>query len=853
MELPATSSLVLQKRRAGLEIKAVHRSPQACLYCRSRKVRCDVSKNGQPCMNCNLDEQKCVVTKRASRRFSNGHSKFQACPQPDTGRRKTTRAQEPIIETITELDIHPQRPSTCDQPAYNDKPNQSVVEDHHDTPTGKNAQSDTSGTSDSCYEATPAVEPPATDLLSSFFVNPGADQPPEPSEMVVYCSYSFLAISNMFYVPAQDVRFLDKEDCFRLPARSILDQAIQQYFLHVHPLLPMLSEADFWEAYYSPAPEEAKKTSLLLIQAMLFVSCNFLPLESINRLGYSNVRSARASFYRKAKLIYDFGVEPSSLATAQAALLLTFWTPPLNADSKPNTSWLMIAIENARRTKADYYSDISNLTAKKPGDHAILRRLWWCCIIRDRILPLGLRRSILITPAHFDFKKNMELGSTDLQAEICRSNMYNAETKTALANVAKRLLKLSVILTDVLLLLYPLQRVNENCQDTQLKSASLRKCKEDLLRWYTETPITRSGRRENIVEHKSVTMHTTLMYIYYHGAAILLCHDDLKLVEVTSNPSQISRISQARQEVQHSIACIADLLDRLNQLHVARWLPITIVAYAAFPLAVHILDAQFPRLQDGKPIDEKENGQSKQRQLSTLIKAMKVFHEQYDGVEDVVKTIRNVIRHIQLHVEISSAEAAERNEPLSDSSNWDLLLALAIDWSLSTGKSADGQDFTTYLGGLFSQPKKPPGSSINVSTSTSEGIHRGQHSPLTKEQAPNFGMSTPSSHDDEFEHYRFVDSSLLSGCTLGDDSRQNGFATSISPHADPHILGSVWDGMILDNFVGVDAGNDGTMTWDLHAPCDGHDQVGVRTGQLLDISPEADCCDSLSSPFVINQ
>lgn len=118
------------------------------------------------------------------------------------------------------------------------------------------------------------VEPPATDLLSSFFVNPGADQPPEPSEMVVYCSYSFLTISNMFYVPAQDVRFLDKEDCFRLPARSILDQAIQQYFLHVHPLLPMLSEADFWEAYYSPAPEETKKTSLLLIQAMLFVSCN---------------------------------------------------------------------------------------------------------------------------------------------------------------------------------------------------------------------------------------------------------------------------------------------------------------------------------------------------------------------------------------------------------------------------------------------------------------------------------------------------------------------------------------------------------------------------------------------------
>jgi hypothetical protein len=37
------------------------RSVQACLTCRSRKVRCDVSLHGQPCTNCSLDEKQCLV------------------------------------------------------------------------------------------------------------------------------------------------------------------------------------------------------------------------------------------------------------------------------------------------------------------------------------------------------------------------------------------------------------------------------------------------------------------------------------------------------------------------------------------------------------------------------------------------------------------------------------------------------------------------------------------------------------------------------------------------------------------------------------------------------------------------
>lgn len=43
------------------------RAKRACLSCRTRKVRCDVSHGGTPCMNCYLDGEECVVLQRASR------------------------------------------------------------------------------------------------------------------------------------------------------------------------------------------------------------------------------------------------------------------------------------------------------------------------------------------------------------------------------------------------------------------------------------------------------------------------------------------------------------------------------------------------------------------------------------------------------------------------------------------------------------------------------------------------------------------------------------------------------------------------------------------------------------------
>lgn len=53
------------KLKSSMKIRK--RATKACLSCRARKVRCDVSQRGSPCMNCYLDSETCIVTGRASR------------------------------------------------------------------------------------------------------------------------------------------------------------------------------------------------------------------------------------------------------------------------------------------------------------------------------------------------------------------------------------------------------------------------------------------------------------------------------------------------------------------------------------------------------------------------------------------------------------------------------------------------------------------------------------------------------------------------------------------------------------------------------------------------------------------
>ncbi|KAM0206011.1 hypothetical protein ACHAQD_012546 [Fusarium lateritium] len=67
-------------------------------------------------------------------------------------------------------------------------------------------------------------------------------------------------------------RQLDSEDCYRLLGQPLFRRLMESYFLFVNPMLPLLSEGDFWESF-STLDQTSCRKNIVLLQAMLFAAC----------------------------------------------------------------------------------------------------------------------------------------------------------------------------------------------------------------------------------------------------------------------------------------------------------------------------------------------------------------------------------------------------------------------------------------------------------------------------------------------------------------------------------------------------------------------------------------------------
>lgn len=100
----------------------------------------------------------------------------------------------------------------------------------------------------------------------------------DPMRTELKALYSSMPFLKALSIRDRDFNHLNSQGCLRVPAKPILDQFVRHYFLYVHPLLPLLNEADFWRAY-NPAQTETysnpdgSPVSLLLLQAIMFASC----------------------------------------------------------------------------------------------------------------------------------------------------------------------------------------------------------------------------------------------------------------------------------------------------------------------------------------------------------------------------------------------------------------------------------------------------------------------------------------------------------------------------------------------------------------------------------------------------
>jgi hypothetical protein len=111
-------------------------------------------------------------------------------------------------------------------------------------------------------------------------------------------------------------------------------------------------------------------------------------MDILHAHGFASRKSARKSFFVKARLLYDFDHEQDRMLLVQALLLMSYWyeTPD---DQKDTWHWMGVAISLSHTIGLHRNPAKSNMDLKR---QKLWKRIWWSCYMRDRLVALGMRR-----------------------------------------------------------------------------------------------------------------------------------------------------------------------------------------------------------------------------------------------------------------------------------------------------------------------------------------------------------------------------------------------------------------------------------------------------------------------------
>jgi hypothetical protein len=208
-------------------------------------------------------------------------------------------------------------------------------------------------------------------------------------------------------------------------------------------------------------------------------------------------------------------VERDPIATSQGTLLMTY-NSSMRSNKNINTFWLEVAIHFAREADAQRYYLLPNITTERRN---VLKRLWWCCILRDRILPLGVRRPLKISGEEFNFNEATPLSAEDFEDEIECSEVYDSSSKRSLIQLLLILYDLAVCLTDVIMVVYPSSGLPDLTLWSDHKADQclyrIESCISGLNRWFEKATISFPTPAGIGDIHSSLILYTNLMYMYY--------------------------------------------------------------------------------------------------------------------------------------------------------------------------------------------------------------------------------------------------------------------------------------------------------------------------------------------------
>lgn len=465
------------------------RAPKACESCRTRKVRCDVTRTGASCTNCRLDNKLCVVPISKRRHVGDrvlGPSFVSSTQNP----------LSPICDAIIDFGDIQKSPLRTQQ-------------------IGAKSLSAVAPVNDAAFNV--------FDLeISDFLVSGGSDSLeqeqmnhpfvdegdileqsitsyPSPTQTLYSEQQSLPNLPSYIsalpdHLAADDVGYLQRRGCFTIPDGESRDRLLRAYASWVHPFTPMLDLVGIIKAVSGDMT--ASPVSLLVFQSMMLAAAPFCDLN----MGMKDRKETRRILYERCKVLHDFGIESDHLSILQSAILISSWDGDAG---QVRDSYYWIGIATLHANGMGLYLD-PTIGPSDEYRQKVLKRTWWSLLIRDRLLAVALRRPVQNKAFRFDVPM-LQMGDFQLDAllEVVGCNLpideFNLENLEIVASCCMALAQLSEYIDKILSVQYSVQKnlgpqVNRNKtislvpKTTGIKWVEITNCGQELQNWYGYLP-----------------------------------------------------------------------------------------------------------------------------------------------------------------------------------------------------------------------------------------------------------------------------------------------------------------------------------------------------------------------------
>ncbi|CEJ60865.1 hypothetical protein PMG11_09421 [Penicillium brasilianum] len=361
----------------------------------------------------------------------------------------------------------------------------------------------------------------------------------------------------------------------------------------------------------------------------------------------------RNAFYKRAKILYDFGVEEDLLCRSQAAGLLSYESSA--SDISGNSTWLALAIQHARTVNAHLYDQLPETGSYSRSS---LKRLWWSLILRDRVIALGMRRPLQILTSHFDVSLPDNLNTQDFEDMEHHSNVYNLETKCALRDVFLAQCRLAIALTPVIMTIYPPGYMSGSPKDLVSTLARAEDVKTRLQYWRSQHAFVFSTAKSET--HPSVTLFKQLTALYYESGRLTLHHHIAFWLYQSRRLQRPSKLLDA-------VTSINSILKRFVIDGTANHLPISVVAFTILPQMLMTFSL---RLSHGSL------GHQQQQYFSKIYEELNKLHRLRYDVSHVSSWMNAILNSFESSMPTVEAQTNENVDKKKKSQNRNLIWLL---------------------------------------------------------------------------------------------------------------------------------------------------------------------------------